>query len=949
MFKSCLCLLTSFFVCINAFSQIDTLHIHNPVASFGPLDLRISKSPTNYYYLQEDVTFSFRENNGVKTNSYLDMTAWDSHPYRQGNMREKTEAGDLFTMNYRLLIPQAYDASYSKGYPLVILLHGSLERGNCSDGRCYHASNSYSPNVNIPPAPTSASHELLNNDYNLVHGGSNYLEAHELSGTSLPDDHALPAKAFPGFVVFPQNLNGWNESSAEDAIRLVRLLVKKYNIDENRIYINGVSNGGRGAYEVMKRAPWLFAAGILFSAADDASIISQKLISNIATIPLWIFQGGVDQKPTQKQTEGYIKQFRNAGVNVRYTLYPQLGHGTWNKAFAEPDFFSWMLRQKKNNIHLVGASAMICATTGEGARLALPDGYATYQWEFNGGIVENANKSFLVATQVGAYRGRFSNRAGQFSDWSEVINVTEKSPPPALIEQVGTVLLKDPNGKNEAVLKAEVDLPNYYWYKNGSLIDFPGDQDDTVKLAIIKQGLGDGAYHLEASDFDRCKTVPSNSKTIIFSNRAPLNIPAPTEFEAENTSPSEVSLSWKDLSQDEIGFEIWRRFKLDSDKYSNWQMAILTSSNVVSFVDKNLLPSSTYQYIIRAVSVSRRSPYSPSESSPLEVQTMSDNELPSPPLDLEASIVGINAVGLRWKPSSDNSAIHGYKIYYNGDTVSTGPNDTTHILKDLEVNTLYKISLRAVDVASNISQTSNEVQINTSVDGLFYQHATGAWDNLESIDWSIAEFTGIVDDFTLSPKTQEDFFNFRFDGYLHIEKDGVYQFRISSDDGSRLSLDDSLWIQNDGVHNLVTITAPIHLMTAGPHRITVDFFDYVKGDTLLVEYKGPDSNNEWVKVPAEVLRSNVITSIEPEANGSPMSVYPNPARYQINILFEKPNSELVFVYMFDNLGKLHFQSEGLLDEGRFTIDLSEKLPPGMYLLKVKSVEGLSTKKILIKD
>ena len=30
-------------------------------------------------------------------------------------------------------------------------------------------------------------------------------------------------------------------------------------------------------------------------------------------------------------------QFRSVGAVVRYTLYPELGHGTWNKAYNEPD------------------------------------------------------------------------------------------------------------------------------------------------------------------------------------------------------------------------------------------------------------------------------------------------------------------------------------------------------------------------------------------------------------------------------------------------------------------------------------------------------------------------------------------------------------------------------------------------------------------------------------
>ena len=95
-----------------AFSQVDTSYIYNTNMPYGTLDLRLAKSETRYYYLQEDTTFSFRESSpGVKTNTYLDMNTWNTSPYGEGNLRERTANSDLFVMNYRLLKPKGYDAS----------------------------------------------------------------------------------------------------------------------------------------------------------------------------------------------------------------------------------------------------------------------------------------------------------------------------------------------------------------------------------------------------------------------------------------------------------------------------------------------------------------------------------------------------------------------------------------------------------------------------------------------------------------------------------------------------------------------------------------------------------------------------------------------------------------------------------------------------------------------
>src|SRR5687767_15968111 len=119
---------------ITLLAQVDTSYVYNPNAPYGALDIRLSKWPGQYYYLREDTTFSYRESSpGVKTNTYQDMTSWDSSPYKQGHMRDKNGAIDNFVMNYRILPPVGYNPSYSPGYPMIVMMHGAGERGNCWD------------------------------------------------------------------------------------------------------------------------------------------------------------------------------------------------------------------------------------------------------------------------------------------------------------------------------------------------------------------------------------------------------------------------------------------------------------------------------------------------------------------------------------------------------------------------------------------------------------------------------------------------------------------------------------------------------------------------------------------------------------------------------------------------------------------------------------------------
>lgn len=942
-------------------AQVDTAYVFNSNTAYGVLDLRLALSSTNYYYLQEDKTFSFRESApGVKTNTFFDMTEWDSSPYKEGNLREKNGTTDQFVMNYRLLPPQNYNVSYAQGYPLLLIMHGLGESGNCSEHECHHADKGYSPRSNTPAAPVNVDHPLLNNDHHLTQGGIAHLRARNEAGTKLPDDATMPARAFPGFVLFPQNMNGWDGKSTQDAIRIVRLLCKKYNIDENRIYIHGLSNGGHGVFEALKRAPWMFAAALTMSAIDDAFINQQQLAPTVAHIPLWMFQGGMDKNPYPQKTENYVKKFRDAGADVRYTKYPNLGHGTWATAYKESDFFSWMLGKSNANIHTFSGGTSIC---GPGLKLELPDGYLAYQWQLNGQTIAGANTSSYTATSAGTYRARFSRVANptteaQWNRWSNPVVITGgQAPPQAQIQQHGTVILPDLNNYANARLEAVGNFGHYYWYKDGVLVDFPGDQDDTIKYATITPAMGKGAYTLVTSNFDNCLSPVSAAKHLFFSNQAPVNITAPTNFAGTvNPTTSEVTLTWSDVSNNESGFEIWRRRKLDETNFSTWEMAVLTNSNVTSFKETGLLPTSNYEYKIRAVSNTGVSNYSPGTGS-LQVTTTVDKQPPSVPQNLTVAPTGVQRIKLAWRKSTDNTGVKEYYVYYGSDSVKTNGADTTLVLKDLALNKMFKFKVKAIDVAGNRSAASEEKQGSTFVSGLYYEHNTGIWFDLDSIDWSTPEFTGMVQTFTLAPKTQEEYFNFRFDGFLLISTEGSYQFRTGSSDASRLKLNNVIAVDNDGVHDFKIVEGANQTLTKNAHRITVEFFEYNEQDSLLVQYKGPDTNNEWATIPATALKSDasLITAIG--ADDGPedsfiVSIYPNPSTQEnINLKLQTIINKGVHVELLDPIGKRlsaeDFEPDQLKDGVR--ISAPGILSAGIYFVTVSQGNITVRQRVIIKN
>lgn len=961
-------------LCSNSIAQVDTTYIHKTNTPFGTLDIRIAKSPSRYYYLQENKTFSFRESApGVKTNSFLDMTSWDSKAYTQGNLREKNGSADYFVLNYRLLFPSNYRAGYTQGYPLIVMLHGAGETGNCWDNDCHHDDRGYNPNVNDPPAPTASNHKLLNNDHNLLHGGKIHLDARNLAGSKLPNDSTLSSRSFPGFVLFPQNLSGWNSASTQDAIRLVRLIAKKYNVDENRIYIHGLSNGGIGVYEAIKRAPWLFAAALPMSAPGDANVISQGQLPNITHIPLWTFQGGKDNAPSPGRTEGYVKALRDAGAVVRYSLYSNLGHGVWNTAYKEADFFKWMLSKSKTDIHLFGGSSAICLTNGQGVRMELANGFRAYQWQKNGVTISGATSSSYVATTTGTYRARFSRKvnpsSADWNTWSKEITVTQQSPQQARIEQKGTVKLKDLNGFNSVKLSSVAEAEHYYWYKDGVAINLTGSVDDTVRHATISSGTGNGKYTLITKTADFCPSPASQPKYVFFSDSAPVNIAAPTNLTGKMASAASVKLNWTDASSNEGGFEVWRRKVVGTSAYTPWEMRTITAANIVTFTDPGVEPSSTYHYKIRAVSNTGRSNYTPSATNAyLIIKTSGDTVIPSTPQTLTASTVAINTVKLSWKASTDNSGIRQYVIYYSGKSVATGGPSTTYTLSNLTLNKSYSFTVKAEDMDQNLSTASNVATAHTFVEGLYYSHSTGAWQNIDAINWTAQpEFSGHVPNVTLAPRTQEDYFNFKFDGYLYITTGGTYQFKTNSSDGSRVEVNNTVVVNNDGLHGVKTITGPSTSLTSGAKRIVIKYFEYDGDHKLIVSYKGPDTGNTWKTIPSSALRSGTPPSgttmlamaenevevvDDPEAAPLIASIYPNPAgQSDINLQVETTSDEPVQVRMVD------FTGEEVYSEVFYSDDLIQgsKISPvhtlrdGLYNIMVTQGDKTIMKRIMIKN
>jgi predicted peptidase len=209
---------------------------------------------------------------------------------------EKTAAleGSLqISLKYLLYLPKDYDKKAS--WPLMLFLHGKGERGD---------------------------------DLSLVkdHGPPKLLEA---------------GRKFPFIVLAPQCPSDKDWVSFELKV-LLDSIVEKYKVDQDRIYVTGLSMGGFETWRLAAYQPDRFAAIAPICGGGDPSTTSK-----FSKLPVWAFHGAKDSVITLSHSEVMVESLRKNGGKVKFTVYPEADHDCWTVTYENPQLYKWLLEQKR--------------------------------------------------------------------------------------------------------------------------------------------------------------------------------------------------------------------------------------------------------------------------------------------------------------------------------------------------------------------------------------------------------------------------------------------------------------------------------------------------------------------------------------------------------------------------------------------------------------------------
>jgi dienelactone hydrolase len=196
----------------------------------------------------------------------------------------RSAAGEYF---YTLDVPHTYDPAHR--YQVRIQLHGGVGRIDS----------------NVPPRAGAAS-------------------AGRLAGAE--QIYVLPYAW--------KDAPWWSRRQLANLRAILDAVKRTYNVDENRVVVSGVSDGGTGAYYVAMRDTTPYASFLPLNGYirvldnETAESDGDLYPNNLANKPLFVVNGGRDPMYPTSLVDPVIAHLKSGGVDVDYRPQASAGHDT---------------------------------------------------------------------------------------------------------------------------------------------------------------------------------------------------------------------------------------------------------------------------------------------------------------------------------------------------------------------------------------------------------------------------------------------------------------------------------------------------------------------------------------------------------------------------------------------------------------------------------------------
>ncbi|MBN1791397.1 MAG: hypothetical protein JW830_12925 [Bacteroidales bacterium] len=220
---------------------------------------------------------------------------------------------------YAVYIPKNYDES--KKYPLVVFLHGAMSNHRLGLRRAFGQGNIQGTDF-IKPGQVPVQNDLEVTRFFPDLKDVDYLVA------------APYARGTAGYQGIPE----------QDVYDMLDDLKSRFSIDEDRVYLTGLSMGGGGTIWLGLTRPDIWAAIAPCCPAPPEG--SADLAGNALNLPVHLFIG--DKDFLYQTALDWKKKFEGNCALLNYVEYPGIGHNSWEYAYKDGFIFDWFAQFKRD-------------------------------------------------------------------------------------------------------------------------------------------------------------------------------------------------------------------------------------------------------------------------------------------------------------------------------------------------------------------------------------------------------------------------------------------------------------------------------------------------------------------------------------------------------------------------------------------------------------------------
>ena len=205
--------------------------------------------------------------------------------------KHKWESDRYFNFGYTKYLPKDFDET--KKYPLVFFLHGAGEWGDDLDIACRHG----------------------------------FMKHVRESG-----------RDYPFICIAPQcPRDKYWACYTESLIAFLDYICETLPIDQERIYLTGLSMGGTGT--------WMLAMASRDRFAAIAPIWCGEALVNT---PVMVYHGDCDDVVPIENSIEMIRSINKRGGNAQIKVLPGVWHNAWDAAYEGDELYTWLLSHKLN-------------------------------------------------------------------------------------------------------------------------------------------------------------------------------------------------------------------------------------------------------------------------------------------------------------------------------------------------------------------------------------------------------------------------------------------------------------------------------------------------------------------------------------------------------------------------------------------------------------------------